>query len=571
MSKAIQERAAKLRLTRQKSMKRLDKSTTPAKSTRRFHNKVIVLSSDDDSDYIPSDPSSSSSSSSDPSEHYSDDDDTSVLSGSDSSESTPSSGDGYIYHNGHKKTKKSLTRRQRYKIPKKIPGMNNPMYPPNPTLLHGVHWISHGLRAASSDRRINRRSKLDQGVKWNGTDTTFPRYEHTIEGWMDQNGMGYMNRPDFIKIYKEEGWAEAKYLASVVSTEQFSLDNEILFGALRSSAQQRGLRYVEKDLDTRDGLKVWLKFKDVFGRDNNLSLKISRLQSELDTPFTDNYHGGFLAYIEQIAYIFSRMDTLDPTNTYHKYSNQKQCDTLRVNFAGDHNYQHITYQYYDYMERNNHFDLDEYVTRLTKYYQHNEQAFNKSLNRANLAHKDYETTSAARANTVVAHSANDDEIGMFSAAYALYQQQQQNKPRHERVIDIPYAFFNLIREGDPSLLEEIFDFRHKIENRVKELKEKPSGAVPTRPDKPKNDTDNGKFDINKPNFERRNQNTTRANFTESTATHITMPAIDVSNLNDTDDGTIDTTGSDTDTDKRYTPEDCAKALAVMKFLKERQH
>jgi hypothetical protein len=85
------------------------------------------------------------------------------------------------------------------------------------------------------------------------------------------------------------------------------------------------------------------------------------------------------------------MDTLDPTNTYHKYSNQKQCDTLRVNFAGDHNYQHITYQYYDDMERNNHFDLDEYVTRLTKYYQHNEQAFNKTLNRANLV-QNYDTT-----------------------------------------------------------------------------------------------------------------------------------------------------------------------------------
>jgi hypothetical protein len=70
---------------------------------------------------------------------------------------------------------------------------------------------------------------------------------------MDQNGMGYMNRPDFVKIYKKAG----KYLAAVVSTEQFSLGNEILFGALQSSAQQRGLRYVEKDLDTCDGL---LKF-----------------------------------------------------------------------------------------------------------------------------------------------------------------------------------------------------------------------------------------------------------------------------------------------------------------------
>jgi hypothetical protein len=124
------------------------------------------------------------------------------------------------------------------------------------------------------------------------------------------------------------------------------------------------------------------------------------------------------------------MDTLDPTNTYHKYSNQKQCDTLRVNFAGDHNYQHITYLYYEDMERNNHFDLDEYVTRLTKYYQHNEQAF--------------------------------------------------NKPRHERVIDVPHPVYTLFREQDPSFLQEIFDFRQRAENRVRELKEKVTGTGPTK-------------------------------------------------------------------------------------------
>ncbi len=555
MSKAIQKQAAKRRVTRlaNRGLKKFDKSTTTSQLTRRFQNKVIELSSDEDSDYEPSDPSSSSSGSPDPSYHYHDDDDSSLPSGSNSSESTPSSSDAYAYHRGHKKPKKGLTRRQRYKIPKKIPGMTNPMYPPNPSILRGRHWISRGLRAASSDRRINRRSKLDQGVKWNGTDTTFPRYEHTIEGWMDQNGMGYMNRPDFVKIYKEAGWAEAKYLAAVVSTEQFSQDNEILFGALRSSAQQRGLRYVEKDLDTRDGLKVWLKFKDVFGGDNNLSLKISRLQSELDKPFTDNYHGGFLAYIEQIAYIFSRMDTLDPTCTYHKYSNQKQCDTLRMNFAGDHNYQHITYQYYDEMEQNNRFDLDEYVTRLTKYYQHNEQAFNKTLNRANLVQKDY--------------NIDEDDVGVFGAAYALYQQ-QQNKPRHERVIDVPNSSFNLFREQDPAFLQEIFEFRQRAENRVRELKDKTEGTGRTRNEQPKNDTDTGKIDINKPQYERKNQNTTRANLAESTGATITMPAIDVSNLNDTDDGTIETTGSETDTgNERFTPEDCAKALAVMKFMK----
>jgi hypothetical protein len=85
----------------------------------------------------------------------------------------------------------------------RIPGTNNSEYPPSYGPLRDKYWIQRGLRAASSDRKIVRRSRLDQGVKWKGLDSNFPTYEHTIEGWMDQNGMGYMNRPEFVKAYKK--------------------------------------------------------------------------------------------------------------------------------------------------------------------------------------------------------------------------------------------------------------------------------------------------------------------------------------------------------------------------------
>lgn len=72
-----------------------------------------------------------------------------------------------------------------------------------------------------------------------GRRSNFPTYEHTIEGWMDQNGMGYMNRPEFVKAYRKHGWDEqARFLVVLISTEPFQLDIEILFSALRSSAQQ---------------------------------------------------------------------------------------------------------------------------------------------------------------------------------------------------------------------------------------------------------------------------------------------------------------------------------------------
>ncbi len=419
----------------------------------------------------------------------------------------------------------------------RIPGTNDPNYPPSIGPYRDKYWIQRGLRAASSDRKVIRRSRLDQSVKWKGNDSNFPAYEHTIEGWMDQNGMGYMNRPEFVKAYRQYGWKEARFIAISISTEQFQLDNEILFGALRSSAQQRGIRYVEKYLDTRDGLAVWLKFKDVFGGDNNLSLKIGRLQSELDKPYTDDYPGGFVAYIENIAYVFSRMDILDPTNTYHKYSKQKQCDTIRENFAGDHNYQHITYQYYDEMEQNKSFDMDVYIDRLTKYYQHNERAFNRKISRAQKGKSD-------RQEKQDDHNDNTTEFGDLERAmvkaYNLYQQQR----RQVRIIEVPNQFFNLFKDKDPELLEQIMQLRQKAEKRAAELRGKTDTG------------NNDKIDITKPQYDRRNA---------KTSYQLEDAIVDGLTESDCDEGSIDTTN--TDTDNTITPEECQQAIAFINKMR----
>ena len=122
------------------------------------------------------------------------------------------------------------------------------------------------------------------------------------------------------------------------------------------------------------------------------------------------------------------MDLIDPSNIYHKYSKQKQCDTLRVNFAGDHNYQHITYQYYDDMEREKKFDLDNYVDRLTKYYQHYEQAFNRNLSRGQHVHAHSETREPEVSSTRnQADISRDGDFVSFSKAFALYQQNQNRQ------------------------------------------------------------------------------------------------------------------------------------------------
>jgi hypothetical protein len=218
-----------------------------------------------------------------------------------------------------------------------------------------------------------KRTKLSESVKWNGDDRTFSRYEDNIVSWTLQIGMGYLMRPDFLDAYRKYQWIGAQHYARHIVTEQFLLDNEVLFGALMSSAQQRGSRYVKDHKVSRDGLAVWIKFKDIFGGDNNLPLKIQRLLDTLDEAWNPNYEGGFLAYIDNIVHIYNQLDIEDPTYQLHQESTDKiKCTTIRNRFAHT-EYSDTTYAYYDDMEQANKFDVELYIKRLTKYHQHKEQ------------------------------------------------------------------------------------------------------------------------------------------------------------------------------------------------------
>ena len=337
-----------------------------------------------------------------------------------------------------------------------IPGTNDPNIPPLENEYRDKFWVLRGLQASQA-QQPTKRTKLPDTVTWNGYDRTFNKYEDNIVSWALQIGMGYLMRPDFLEAYRKYQWPGAQYHARHITTGQFLQDNEVLFGALMSSAKQRGARYIKDQKQTRDGLTVWIKFKDIFGGDNNLPLKIQRLLDELDVPWSPNYEGGFLAYIDNIVHIYNQLDIEDPTYQLHQESTDKiKCTTIRNRFSRT-EYSDTTYTYYDDMEQTNKFDVELYIKRLTKYHQHKEQiSYNNARAKANLV------TSMGQDNII---PVNVEPTSTNNNVY-LANQQEHNKPNYD---SMGYKFLGLTNEQykklaqtDKELVDNFRETRYKM-------------------------------------------------------------------------------------------------------------
>jgi hypothetical protein len=278
-----------------------------------------------------------------------------------------------------------------------IPGTNDHTYPTQPNPYRDKHWEERGRRAPSPARTYPKRHPLPSTVKWNGEDRTFTKFDTAISAWLLSASMGYIDHPDFIQAYRDGGWNYAQHLATDISHQQFRYDNELLFGALLSSVQKRGSRRVEDLKHTRDGLRAWIELKDYFGGDNNPTLKMDRLRKELDQPWSTNFEGGFLGYLDHMAHIYNKMDIEDPKFKHHGPTNDEiRVTTIRNRFANT-PYARVTYDYYEQMAHNNKFDVEEYINRLTRYYHHmeNDLATYSKSHAHNVTHDSNNPTSSA--------------------------------------------------------------------------------------------------------------------------------------------------------------------------------
>jgi hypothetical protein len=76
---------------------------------------------------------------------------------------------------------------------------------------------------------------------------------------------------------------------------------------------------------------LWYDFLGEFNSDKNIKAKVTKYATQLATPWSRNYEGGFEAYIDMIATAFSGMDIEDPDFLHHS----RMTESLKRSFLQD--------------------------------------------------------------------------------------------------------------------------------------------------------------------------------------------------------------------------------------------
>ena len=141
-----------------------------------------------------------------------------------------------------------------------------------------ISQISNHTNSSISTRRrkpcfkdAKPRPKLSERLKWNGRRSTFRVYKHAIESHITQVGMDYLTNKDFVSQYLVKGedffLEEDFYTTWRVSIPQVKYDIKALYGALVSSNRENYNRIIMKFESTKDGVKAWREFKNIYGNE----------------------------------------------------------------------------------------------------------------------------------------------------------------------------------------------------------------------------------------------------------------------------------------------------------------
>jgi hypothetical protein len=85
-------------------------------------------------------------------------------------------------------------------------------------------------------------------------------------------------------------------------------DARALFGALPSTYQS-GVehRILMENRDKQDGIRLWCRLVQQYDTDNNGNVRITRLESVIDTVFHRNYRGRLVKWIQDYENAFTEL------------------------------------------------------------------------------------------------------------------------------------------------------------------------------------------------------------------------------------------------------------------------
>jgi hypothetical protein len=154
-------------------------------------------------------------------------------------------------------------------------------------------------------------------VVWDGSRSTFPRFQKLIDGHLLQVGAGYIASEVFLSRYKELG---PEYLASSEFKELFGIptyqalwDRKYMYGILKSTT--RGFEDASTNFyaPTQDGFAVWHSLRANYGHGISKDVRVEMLEEQLTTKFNPGSNKSLMDYIDSYERIATQLTSINPS------------------------------------------------------------------------------------------------------------------------------------------------------------------------------------------------------------------------------------------------------------------
>ena len=203
------------------------------------------------------------------------------------------------------------------------------------------HTRNHTMKV-EMNKPARARSIIPARIKWTGTRDTFDVYRREIEGFLNQAGVGYLIRRNFLHQYELKGAAyietENFYMEYLISLPQARMDRSYLYGILQTSVHNGRNQFLTKHSSTGDGIAVWIDYLKTYVNKGSNQLQVEELERQLSVPFNptrtklNDYLENFETLAGELEAVYAEMRDAGNVDAIFPTSRKRQL--LLTNVSG---------------------------------------------------------------------------------------------------------------------------------------------------------------------------------------------------------------------------------------------
>ena len=192
---------------------------------------------------------------------------------------------------------------------------------------HTEDWLTN-MRRKTKTKLANlctnniplKRTSVPSSLAWNG------KSGNALESFIDkftghiiqQSHMGYILNDKIAILWLKHGDAEIVLRLGMqrnlhtsltyISPTQFEIDVQWLYGALKQCLTIRGFGIIKALSESQDGILAWKRFLVKYRYNGDVHIYVREQQQIITTPFSSQYPGGMLQYLEDVEDAFLNID-----------------------------------------------------------------------------------------------------------------------------------------------------------------------------------------------------------------------------------------------------------------------